>query len=189
MKDFTEELIQTLDSRQQELADLSREIWEYAELSEEEHRSSRRLAAYLKENGFAVEEGVCGLPTAFCAKWGSGNPVISFLGEYDALPGLSQKALPEQAPAPAGPFGSSPAARRIPPETKSRDFRCPTLHRTRSAARRHPPRLQIRFPSDMPPIAGWSGVPPLKARRIPKFPGSNPPVPVGGCQASESVPQ
>ena len=51
MKDFTEELIQTLDSRQQELADLSREIWEYAELSEEEHRSSRRLAAYLKENG------------------------------------------------------------------------------------------------------------------------------------------
>lgn len=105
MKDFTEELIQTLDSRQQELADLSREIWEYAELSEEEHRSSRRLAAYLKENGFAVEEGVCGLPTAFCAKWGSGNPVISFLGEYDALPGLSQKALPEQAPVRAGAPG------------------------------------------------------------------------------------
>lgn len=105
MKDFTEELIQTLDSRQQELADLSREIWEYAELSEEEHRSSRRLATYLKENGFAVKEGVCGLPTAFCAKWGSGTPVISFLGEYDALPGLSQKALPEQAPARAGAPG------------------------------------------------------------------------------------
>src|SRR4030042_1755495 len=50
------------------------------------------LASYLEGAGFKVEKGVAGLPTAFVGTYGSGQPVIGFLAEYDALPGLSQEA-------------------------------------------------------------------------------------------------
>lgn len=70
------------------------DIFHYAELAEEETRSMERLAAYLRANGFTVETGMGGMPTALRAVWGSGKPCIGFLGEYDALPGLSQGASP-----------------------------------------------------------------------------------------------
>ena len=69
---------------------LSDEIWEYAELSLKEYRSAAAYVRLLGELGFEVEENVCGIPTAFLGRWGSGKPVIGILGEFDALSGLSQ---------------------------------------------------------------------------------------------------
>ena len=73
---------------------LAKEIWNYAELSYEEVRSAAALMEALKKEGFAIEEGIVGIPTAFTATFqtGSGKPVVGFLAEYDALAGLSQKA-------------------------------------------------------------------------------------------------
>lgn len=65
-------------------------IWDYAELGYKENKSSALLQSTLKDNGFTVEAGVAGMPTAFVATYGTGSPVIAILAEYDALPGLSQ---------------------------------------------------------------------------------------------------
>ncbi len=78
---------------------ISDAIWNYAELGMQEFKSSALLIKTLEEEGFTVEKGVAGMPTCFVATWGSGRPVIGILGEFDALPGISQKALtPYQAP-------------------------------------------------------------------------------------------
>lgn len=74
------------------LTDLSDKIWAYAELSMMEYKSTAAYVALLKEQGFHVEENLCGIPTAFSGSFGSGKPVIGILGEYDALSGLSQEA-------------------------------------------------------------------------------------------------
>jgi aminobenzoyl-glutamate utilization protein B len=70
---------------------LSDEIWQHAELSLREWRSSVATAELLRKNGFSIEWGVAGFPAAFIATFGSGGPVLGFNAEYDALPGLSQK--------------------------------------------------------------------------------------------------
>lgn len=70
------------------------QIWDYAEVGYKEVNSSALLQKTLKENGFTVEAGVAGMPTAFVATYGSGSPVIGILAEYDALPGLSQTNAP-----------------------------------------------------------------------------------------------
>jgi aminobenzoyl-glutamate utilization protein B len=70
---------------------ISDAIWSYAELGLQEFRSSKLLADTLEAAGFTVERGVAGMPTAFVATYGSGKPVIGLLGEFDALPMLSQK--------------------------------------------------------------------------------------------------
>lgn len=67
-------------------------LWDNPELSLVEFKSSAKLQDYLAKNGFKIEKGVAGMPTAFVATWGSGKPVIGFLCEYDALPGISQVA-------------------------------------------------------------------------------------------------
>lgn len=69
-------------------------IWDYAELGYKENKSSALLQSTLKDNGFTVEAGVAGMPTAFVATYGSGSPVIAILAEYDALPGISQDNSP-----------------------------------------------------------------------------------------------
>ena len=87
---------------------LAKEIWEYAELPFEETRSAAALIAALKQEGFAIEEGIADMPTAFTATWanGSGKPVVGLLAEYDALSGLSQKAgCPVQEATVAGGSG------------------------------------------------------------------------------------
>jgi aminobenzoyl-glutamate utilization protein B len=71
-------------------------IWDNAELGYKEAKSSESLQSLLKSNGFEVKAGVADIPTAFVATFGSGKPVIGILGEYDALPGLSQLAEPEK---------------------------------------------------------------------------------------------
>jgi aminobenzoyl-glutamate utilization protein B len=71
-------------------------IWEYAEVGFKENKSSSLLQNTLNNNGFTVEAGVAGMPTAFVATYGNGKPVIGILAEYDALPGLAQEAVPEK---------------------------------------------------------------------------------------------
>ncbi len=76
-----------------------REVWELAEPSHEEVESSRLLMDVLEENGFTItSKGTAGVPTAFVAEWGSGRPVLGFLPEYDALPGLGNAAVPRREP-------------------------------------------------------------------------------------------
>ncbi len=78
---------------------ISDAIWSFAELGLHEYRSSELLARNLEEAGFTVERGLAGMPTCFVATYGSGKPVIGLLGEFDALPMLSQKGrVPEQDP-------------------------------------------------------------------------------------------
>lgn len=72
------------------------DIWSYSELGYQEYKSSARLKELLASAGFSITEDVAGMPTAFIAEYGSGHPVIGILGEYDALPGLSQAALPNE---------------------------------------------------------------------------------------------
>lgn len=74
------------------LASLSRQIWDYAELKFNEYNSAALLAETLRNEGFSVEENLAEMPTAFRATYGKGTPIIGFLGEYDALSGLSQEA-------------------------------------------------------------------------------------------------
>lgn len=78
---------------------ISDAIWNYAELGMQEFKSSALLIKTLEEEGFKIERGVAGMPTCFVASWGNGKPVIGILGEFDALPMISQKPLtPFQAP-------------------------------------------------------------------------------------------
>ena len=67
-------------------------IWDHPEVNFHEDFASGALIRLLRENGFSVETGLCGLPNAFRAQYGSGRPVIAYLGEFDALSTLSQKA-------------------------------------------------------------------------------------------------
>jgi aminobenzoyl-glutamate utilization protein B len=93
------EIVKHLDSLQGELIDVNQDIWTYAEVGLEEHRSSKRLIEVLKKAGFRVKEGVADMPTAFVAEYGSGAPVIGILAEYDALPELSQEVAGTRKPA------------------------------------------------------------------------------------------
>jgi aminobenzoyl-glutamate utilization protein B len=90
--------VAAVDQHAAQLTDLSDKIWGYAETALREHKSSRVLADFAEAQGFTVTRGVSGMPTAFVAKFGSGKPVIGIMGEYDALPGVSQKAIAEQSP-------------------------------------------------------------------------------------------
>ena len=78
---------QSLENHKLELIKISDAIWVKSETAFEEYESSKLLADYAEKNGFNVQRGVAGMPTAFVATYGSGSPVISVLGEFDALPG------------------------------------------------------------------------------------------------------
>jgi aminobenzoyl-glutamate utilization protein B len=97
--------IQRVDAHAARFGRVSRQIWENPELGFSESKSAALLAAELRASGFRITEGVAGLPTAFTAEWGEGKPVIAILGEYDALPGLSQNDVPERSPRLAGAPG------------------------------------------------------------------------------------
>jgi aminobenzoyl-glutamate utilization protein B len=94
-----------IDQNEDKLIELSDCIWSYAEAAMNEYRSASCQADYLEGLGFAVERGVGGMPTAFVASYGKGTPVIGILGEYDALPGLSQHVDPDQNPVKKGAPG------------------------------------------------------------------------------------
>ena len=90
--------LQWIDQKAPELIALAQAIWEYAEVGLKEERSARAQAAVLEQEGFDVRLGMAGMPSALVASFGEGKPSIGFLGEYDALPGLSQRASPYQDP-------------------------------------------------------------------------------------------
>lgn len=87
-------VIQKIDERKQEFGDIAQQIWSLAELGYQEYESSKILKEKLKSEGFEIKEGVAEIPTAFVASYGSGKPVVAILGEFDALPGVSQDAVP-----------------------------------------------------------------------------------------------
>jgi aminobenzoyl-glutamate utilization protein B len=87
-------IVKTLDQHTERFSKAAREIWENPELGFLEVTSSKILIEELNKSGFKVEVGIAGMPTAFVATYDKGGPVIGFLAEYDALPGLSQDAVP-----------------------------------------------------------------------------------------------
>jgi aminobenzoyl-glutamate utilization protein B len=100
-----QEAVAAVEARRADLVSLADKVWAYAETALRETRSAALLADYAEAQGFRVERGVAGLPTAFVASYGEGRPVIAVLGEYDALPALSQKAVPRKEPVLAGAAG------------------------------------------------------------------------------------
>jgi len=98
-------VIASVDKHQAELTNLSDQVWAFAETALKEHKSSKVLADYAEAQGFKVTRGVANLPTAFIAEYGSGKPVIGIMGEFDALPGISQKAQPTRDPLVEGGAG------------------------------------------------------------------------------------
>ena len=94
-----------VDQHADELITLSDKIWEYAEVGLKEYKSAAAQIELAKAHGFTVDEGVAGMPTAFVASYGSGHPIIAILGEFDALPGVSQKAHFEREPVQEGAPG------------------------------------------------------------------------------------
>lgn len=88
--------IKDIDSKYEAYKKTALQIWEYAEVGYKEVKSSALHQQTLKDNGFTVQSGVADIPTAFVASYGSGKPIIGILAEFDALPGLSQEAIPEK---------------------------------------------------------------------------------------------
>ncbi len=100
-----EALAGSIDARAARSWEMALKIWAWAEPGYQEKRSAALLAGALEDAGFKVERGVAKIPTAFTATVGSGKPVLGILGEYDALPGLSQQALPFRQPAKETTYG------------------------------------------------------------------------------------
>jgi aminobenzoyl-glutamate utilization protein B len=98
-------ILNSVQKHEQELIRLSDQIWAFAETALQETQSSKILADYAEKQGFRVKRNVSGMPTAFIAEYGSGKPIIGILGEYDALPGISQKASPVKEPLKEGAAG------------------------------------------------------------------------------------
>ncbi len=94
-----------IENNKKQLIETSDKVWEFAELGLIEFKSSVLLANELEKQGFRVDRGIAGMPTAFVATWGEGKPVIGIMGEYDALPGLSQKKVPRKEPLETGKPG------------------------------------------------------------------------------------
>ncbi len=90
------QLLKLVDQSSASYIATSRQIWEHPELGYQEFQSSAALQAALRKDGFTVTSPVADEPTGFIASYGEGKPVIGILGEFDALPGLSQDAIPER---------------------------------------------------------------------------------------------
>ena len=86
-----QQILDFIDRNESLFTKVSRFIWEHPELSLKEFKATECYTKILRDNGFTVETGLGGMKTAFCGRFGQGRPVIGFLGEYDALSGLSQK--------------------------------------------------------------------------------------------------
>jgi aminobenzoyl-glutamate utilization protein B len=100
-----ESAVESIDAHRAELIELADQVWAFAETALRETRSAALLADYAEAQGFVVEWGVAEMPTAFVASYGEGRPIIGILGEYDALPGISQRAQPTIEPLVPGAAG------------------------------------------------------------------------------------
>ncbi len=97
--------VERVEAHADEIKEVNQSIWRFAEVGLQEHKSAALFEKKLKAVGFKVETGIAGMPTAFVAEYGSGTPIIAILAEYDALPGLSQKAAPYREPVEEGAAG------------------------------------------------------------------------------------
>ena len=91
-------LLKFIEARRAADRTVALQLWNWAEVGYQEEQSSARLQKELRDAGFSIKAGVAGMPTAFIAEYGSGKPVIAILAEMDALPGVSQAAVPERSP-------------------------------------------------------------------------------------------
>jgi len=94
-----------VEANKSDLVSMSDKIWAHAELGLVEHESAKLQMEYLQSQGFEIKAGVGGMETAFVASWGKGKPVIGFLGEYDAVPMVSNKPVPYKEPLVEGGAG------------------------------------------------------------------------------------
>ena len=90
--DRKQQILAAVAAHQEDILALNHAVWQYAERGMGEYQTADYYVALLHKLGFEVREGVADIPTAFIGSWGAGAPVVGFLGEFDALPGLSQKA-------------------------------------------------------------------------------------------------
>lgn len=95
-------ILEHIKAQDEELSYIAKAIWEHPQVALQEEYASRLLADQLEADGFSVDWGAGGMPTAFVAEWGAGKPIIGWLGEYDALPGLSQALSSVKEPLEAG---------------------------------------------------------------------------------------
>src|SRR3954451_18252770 len=91
-RDDRQAIVSSIEAKRDNYATVAKQIWAFAELGFQEQKSSALLQQELRAAGFQVKAGVADIPTAFVATYGSGKPVIAIIGEFDALPGLSQEA-------------------------------------------------------------------------------------------------
>lgn len=98
-------VLNSIIKQEKELITLSDQVWSFAEIAMKEYQSAKVLSAYAEQKGFKVTRNIADIPTAFIAEYGSGKPIIGILGEFDALPGLSQKAIPSKEALNAGAAG------------------------------------------------------------------------------------
>lgn len=89
-------ILNDLNSKKDFYSTIAQKIWGYAEMGYQEEKSVALLEQTLSNEGFIIKKGVAGMPTAFIAEYGKGKPIIAILGEFDALPGLSQEAIPKK---------------------------------------------------------------------------------------------
>lgn len=99
------QMLQQLEARTESDWEIAQQIWNWAEPGYQEVKSSARLAKMLEDAGLKVTREVADIPTAFTAEFGSGEPIIGILGEFDALPGLSQTAVPYRQENPQNSWG------------------------------------------------------------------------------------
>jgi aminobenzoyl-glutamate utilization protein B len=103
--DRTASIVAAIESRAAHYAGVAHQIWGFAEVGYQEVKSSALLQQELSAAGFSMQVGVAGMPTGFTAEYGRGKPVIAIIGEFDALPGLSQDTTPSQQPLVPGGAG------------------------------------------------------------------------------------
>lgn len=104
-KNLKAEARSAVGAQYEQLTELSDRIWSFEEIAFQETQSADALKEYAKANGFRITENIGDIPTAFTAEFGSGKPVIGILGEFDALPGLSQETVPHKQPRNEGGAG------------------------------------------------------------------------------------
>jgi aminobenzoyl-glutamate utilization protein B len=104
-QDHTQAVLSSIDANRDRYAQIARQIWDLAEVGYRETESCALLQQQLRGAGFRIESGTAGMPTAFVASYGAGQPVIAILAEYDALPGITQDAVADRKPLPTKEAG------------------------------------------------------------------------------------
>lgn len=97
--------VEEIEKKRPLLDELSQKIWNKPEAGFREYEACKNVSELLRAEGFEVEVGVGGVPTAIKASFGSGHPVIGFMGEFDALPGLNQKVSTKKEAIIDGAYG------------------------------------------------------------------------------------